>query len=157
MVLPKRNKFYTKRLSFTEDYKSYRRKQNAFKLTFIIPIAASLIAGIDYYSDYNNLNKYSNESHDRAIDLKSKYDQGDSQKSAAYYSEKSNYEALIKEQEKIKKQGTIVTSACMATALTFYIIDFVRKRKQFNETPLLTKINASYNPLYNQICFIVKL
>lgn len=159
VVLKKENKFYTKKLKYNESYKAYRRKQNAFKLTYILPGIASILCGVNYYGAYNNINKEIDGSYSRALVIKQDYDKGYGYANASteYYLEKANYESLIKKQVDLKKQGIIVSTACASTAVAFFVIDILRKRKPFNEKPLLAKISPSYSPLNNQVCLIIKL
>ncbi len=161
-VIASENKFYTKKLRFSEDYKTYRRKQQAFKLTFIIPAIASIATAINYNSAYNNRNQKINASYDKALVLKNDYNNmyagATADATASEYStEKDNYNYLIKEQQQLKKQGIIISSTLLATAITFFIIDKVRKPKAFKEVPLLTHFIPSFNPLTNQVCVTIKL
>ena len=162
MVLKNQNKFYSKKLKFSEDYKTYRRRQHRFKLTYIIPVVISVVSGVCYHNAYTIRNKSIDLSYSKALDIQAEYENAStnsslSEKSLKYNQEKANYLSLIQKQENIKTQGIIVTSSCLATALTLYIIDLVRKRKPFKETSLLTKMTPSYNPLSNQVCITIKL
>lgn len=156
-VVSNQNKFYTKKMRFTEEYKTYRRKQHLVKLTYIIPLATAIGIGLNTYNTYKEMDRNIASSYFIANDLKKDYDEGRYEKSNDYYKEKDKYEALIEKQKKLKKEGIVISSACMGTAAVFFVFDLIRKRKPFEEKPLLTRITPGYNVLTKQVCLNIKL
>lgn len=157
------NKFYTKKLTLTESYKIHRKKQNAYKAGYIIPGSMAIASGFIYYSIHNKRNSEIRYSLDRAKNIQKEYEEASTndmiqEKSLEYDKEKAFYESRVQKQVDIKKQGVIVTSSLAAASLTFYIISVIHKKHHpFTETPLLTRITPSYNPLSNQLCLTIKL
>lgn len=161
-VLAGNNKFYTKKLHFSESYKAYRRKQNSIKLTYLIPAFCTLVSGFSYYKEYVSIGRDITHSHQKAQDIQNDYyktfSYNEAKKLAIEYdAERDNYNSIIQKQDKLKKQGIIVTSSIFASAITLFIINKLRKHKPFIEKPLLSNITPSYNPLTHQICVTFKL
>lgn len=157
------NKFYTRKLHLTESYKDYRKKRNTYKTGGIISAGMAIASGFIYYSIYNKRNSEIQFSRNRAISMQKEYQEAWTnsmiqEKALEYNAEKTFYKSRIQKQANIKKQGIIVTSSLAATSLTFYIISLIHKKQHpFSETPLLTRIAPSYNPLSNQLCLTIKL
>lgn len=162
LVKKKENKFYSKKLNYTDSYKIYIAKKRSRILTYTIP--AILAAGVasSYYKVYKNYDKKITKTYNDAIDLETAYNDSFSPQEfesnyTDYYQKMNDYEDLKKKQLNSKNQGVIITSVLAATAITVFIIQLTRKKTVYQETPLLSRIMPGFNPLNKQICLTVNL
>jgi hypothetical protein len=162
IVKKKENKFYSKKLVYTDGYKFYVAKKRSRILTYTVP--AILAAGFasTYYKVYMDYDKKINQTYSDALDLQVKYNHSFSPQEFEtnyndYYQKVSDYEDLKKRQKNSKTQGIVISSTLAATAITVFIIQLTRKKTTYQETPLLSKITPGFNPINKQICLTVNL
>ncbi len=162
LVKKKENKFYSKKLVYTDSYKIYVAKKRSRILTYTVPAILSVGFGVSYYKVYKDFDKKINQTYIDAVDLETVYNNSFSPQEFEsnynkYYQKINDYEDLKKRQIKSKTQGVIITSALAATAVTMFIIQLTRKKTVYQETPLLSKITPGIDPINKQLCLTVKL
>lgn len=162
LVKKKENKFYSKNLPYTENYKDYRAKKRFRVLTYTIPAVLAVGFGVTYNARYKSYDKKINQAYNDAIEIQQLYNNSFSpsefQENYDNYNQKVNdYKDLQNEQAKIRKQGIVITSVLGGTALTVFVLQMVRKKEIYKETPLLSRITPGFNPFNRQICLTVKL
>ena len=161
-VKKKENKFYSKKLVYCDNYKLYRTKKRLRVFTYLIPSVLTLGFASTYYEKNQDFDKKIQKTYNEAIELQGLYNTSFSPAEfetnyTNYYQKYNDYKTLQNQQIKIKNQGIIITSALAATAITFFIFQKVRKKIAYQETPLLSRINPSFNPINKQICLTINL
>lgn len=162
VVKKKENKFYSKKLVYTDSYKIYIAKKRSRILTYTVPAILAVGFASTYYKTYLDYDKKINQTYSDALDLQVKYNHSFSPQEfetnySIYYQKVQDYEELKKRQENSKTQGIIISSTLAATAITVYIIQLTRKKTTYQETPLLSNIIPGFNPINKQICLTVNL
>lgn len=162
IVKSKINKFYSKSLKYTDDYKAYVFNKRVRFLTYAIPAFLSVGFGVTYYKKYLDFDKKILKTQNEAYELEAKYNDSFAPEEfqtnyAAYYQKVKDYNDLQNNQKKSKIIGITVSSVLAATAITVFVIQKVKKKVPFTETPLLSRVTPGYNPFNKQICLTVKL
>lgn len=156
------NEFYTRKLSHSENYKFYRNKKRLRKTSYLLPGMLSLVSAGTYYTINKGFDKRINTAYNDALMLQDVYNGSfapdEFQMNAENYeSKRSEYERLQKQQKNTRVQGIVISSALAATAITFFIIQKLKPKLEFKETPLLARFQPSYDPFTKQLCLTVKL
>ena len=162
LVKKKENKFYTKKLVYTDDYKSYMAKKRTRIFTYTIPAILAIGFASSYYKSYLDIDKKIIQTYKDAKDLEAAYNSSFSPAEFStnydnYTKKVDDYKALQNKQQQRKIQGIIISSTLAATAITVFVIQSVRKKIPFKETPLLAKMTPGFNPLNKQVCVTVNL
>lgn len=162
LVKKKENKFYSKKLVYTDGYKIYIAKKRSRILTYTVPAIVAAGFASTYYKVYLDYDKKINQTYSEALDLQVTYKNSFSPQEFEtnyndYYQKVSDYEDLKQQQKNSKTQGIVISSTLAATAITVFIIQLTRKKTTYQETPLLSKIIPGFNPINKQICLTVNL
>ena len=162
LVKKKENKFYSKKLPYTESYKIYRVKKRLRILTYAVPAILAIGFASTYYKRYLEYDKKINQTYNEALEIQILYNNSFSPNEFDtnyndYYQKVNDYKDLQNQQKKWKTQGTVITSVLTATAITAFIIQLIRKKTTYTEIPLLSRVTPGFNPINKQLCLTVNL
>jgi hypothetical protein len=162
LVKKNENRFYSKKLRYSEAYKIYRTKKRVRFLTYTVPVVLAIGFGVTYHKRNLEFDKRINQTYNDALELQSLYNTSFSPSEFQEYYDRYNqkvtdYKDLQGEQAKIRKQGIVITSVLAGTALTVFIIQMVRKKTSYSEVPLLARVKPGFNPLNKQLCLTINL
>jgi hypothetical protein len=133
LVKKKENKFYSKALRYTDNYKDYKAKKRFRILTYTLPAVLAVGFGVTYKTRYTNFDKRINQTRNEALEIQNSYNTSFSpaefqEYRQSYYQKVDDYNSLQNQQAKDRKLGIAFTSILGGTAVTVFIIQMIREK-----------------------------
>lgn len=157
--------FFRRKLSFTDEYKSYRQKIFAYKTLKGIMryalIPATAIMALHSYSDYKNHSDNADYYLEQANNIRNGFsalltiDQVNIARERFEYCSVNYDEEIESANKKMKQTQLIIGSGIILTSVLNYCTKFLHK-PSYSETPLLSDVSIGVNQ-FNAVCLSIHL